>query len=792
MKVRLVRCTHVRGPMARPFGNANTRWTFREGLHVVVGSEGLEGHGEASPLPNYSPDSLSEAKAAIEAVFAVGGLEIDAAGDWAGQVEAVVTSMPASVPSARFAVEVAMLDLLARSRGVSLTNLLGARDAPVISAGVVEADQGKQALRRAQEIIASGAGTLKVKVNGRSRRDAVEAWLVELRRLVGPCARIRLDANRSLPVDELPWWMGLFARVGAEFVEEPADPELVEELCPTEVALALDETLHNADPEAAIGRWVAPGRYAVVVLKPTVIGGLRRCMRLASLARARGGRVVVSHALEGSVAYEACAALSRAVGDRELAAGLGPHPGLEAWNVARALSVFEAAGEHPRQDAVVCDDGVLSYEALAGRVREAVSKFGNAGIAEDSLVAVVARPGLPELEAILALAEMGIAWVPIHPRSTLSEREKLVARCGVGWIIDGRTITRIRGGDAGSADAGGRAPPGTLVLMPTSGTSGRPKVAILSSRAMVAAAEASASNLGWEDGDRWLLCMPLAHVGGLSVVTRCLAARRCVVLMANSRFDVETIMKTVQDKRVTILSVVPTMLLRMLDRLPAWDPPGHVRAVLVGGAATPTRLLRRAADRGWPVLTSYGLTEACSQVATQRYGTTQRGEAGSGAALAGWQVRIEQGQVLVRGPALMTGYLGEPDPFDGEGWFATGDAGWLDSEGNLHVSGRLTDVIVTGGENVHPAEVEEVLEECPGVQAACVFGVADDEWGEIVGAALVGSASEAEVRAYAAGRLAPYKRPRRIWLCSELTMTASGKVDRKGTAARLGVCARRG
>ncbi len=792
MKVRLARWRRVRGPMSRPFGNANARWGEREGLHLVVASEGLRGHGEASPLPGYSPDSVSDAQAAIEALFACGELEIDAVGDWAGQVEAVVTSMPASVPSARFAVEVAMLDIVAQARGVSLANLLGASDDRVMSASVVEADQGESELRRAQEIIASGAGTLKVKVSGRSRRDAVEAWLIELRRLVGASVRIRVDANRSLPEGELPWWMGLFALVGVEFVEEPADPEAVEGVCPTEVLLALDETLHGADPEAAIRRWVAPGRYGVVILKPTLLGGLRRCMRLASLARARGGRVVVSHALEGPVAYEACAALSKAIGDRELAAGLGPHAGLAVWGAARALSVFEAAEEHPRRDAVVGEDGVLSYEALARRVGDVVASLRNAGIAEDSLVAIVARAGLPEVEAILALAEMGVAWVPIHPRSTPYEREKLVARCGVSWIIDGGTVTRIRWADAGSADGGGRAPPGTLVLMPTSGTSGRPKVAILSRRAMVAAAEASASNLGWEEGDRWLLCMPPAHVGGLSVVTRCLAARRCIVLLEDSRFDVETIVKTVQEKRVTILSVVPTMLLRMLDRVPAWDPPGHVRAMLVGGAATPTRLLRRAVDRGWPVLTTYGLTEACSQVATQRYGTTQRGEAGSGPLLAGWQVRIEQGQVLVRGAALMTGYLGESDPFDAEGWFATGDAGWMDAAGNLHVSGRLTDVIVTGGENVHPAEVEDVLEECPGVQAACVFGVADDEWGEIVGAALVGSASEAEVRAHAARWLASYKRPRRIWVCTELAMTASGKVDRKGTAARLGVCVKHG
>jgi O-succinylbenzoic acid--CoA ligase len=214
-------------------------------------------------------------------------------------------------------------------------------------------------------------------------------------------------------------------------------------------------------------------------------------------------------------------------------------------------------------------------------------------------------------------------------------------------------------------------------------------------------------------------------------------------------------------------------------------------------------LLERAADHGWPVLTTYGLTEACSQVTTQPYGTTQRGELGAGPPLPGTEIRIDDDEaILVRGPTLLSRYLitdhggatRPVDPLSAGGWLSTGDYGRLDERGNLHVLGRRGDRIISGGENVDPVEVEQALEGVASVRQACVFGIPDEEWGEVVCAAVVpgdrtptghesaweGSLLQqiAELR----NVLAPFKVPRRVAILPVLPLNATGKVDRAETA----------
>jgi O-succinylbenzoic acid--CoA ligase len=318
-----------------------------------------------------------------------------------------------------------------------------------------------------------------------------------------------------------------------------------------------------------------------------------------------------------------------------------------------------------------------------------------------------------------------------------------------------------------------------MVIVPTSGTTDKPKLVALDHHAVVASAFASEANLGWESEDRWLLNLPLAHVGGLSILTRCLLAGKAVVLPGDARFDAGGALDVVAASKVTLLSMVPTMLHRVLAMGPMPKECARVRAVLLGGAPAAATLLARAHDAGWPVLPTYGLTEACSQVATQPYGTRAWGESGVGCPLPGIEVRIDQGDVQVRGATIMKGYLGEPSPFLPGGWFSTGDLGHFDGQGTLHVRGRRADTINTGGENVAPAEVESQLASCPGVDAVCVFGIDDDAWGQVVAAAFVGSATEDSFARYASGNVAGFKRPRWIAKLETFPVTGSGKVDRR-------------
>jgi len=459
------------------------------------------------------------------------------------------------------------------------------------------------------------------------------------------------------------------------------------------------------------------------------------------------------------------------------------------------LSLLQAAADEPDGTALVDAGAVVSFAELAAEVRGAVARLGELGVRRGEPVGILGESSRRALVWLYALFEVGAPAVMVHPRATAAERRRFLADCGAarwlepgdGWVGTAPPVD--------SAELAAPEPGSTLAIVQTSGSSGRPKGVVLSRRAFSAAAAASAENLGWRDDDRWLLSLPIAHVGGLSVVTRCLLARRAVVVEPSPRFDADRLAPLLESRRVTLFSVVPTMLRRLLD-LDRWHPPARLRAILVGGAATPPALLARAADRGWPVLTTYGLTEACSQVATQRYGTVQRGELGSGPPVAGMEVRTRNGAIEIRGASLFDGYLpAGSSPFTADGWFATGDLGHLDDAGNLQVLGRRDEVISTGGELVHPGEVEAALEADPAVAAACVFGVADEEWGEVV-VAVVEIAPGADAPASDAGltkwlaprlaELAKYKRPRRIVRLGRLPRTPSGKVDRRRCLREFG------
>jgi O-succinylbenzoic acid--CoA ligase len=335
-----------------------------------------------------------------------------------------------------------------------------------------------------------------------------------------------------------------------------------------------------------------------------------------------------------------------------------------------------------------------------------------------------------------------------------------------------------------AADRAGHLPHAdAAAILFTSGTTGTPRGAVLTAGALIASAAASAANLGWHDDDCWLLAMPIARVGGLSIVTRCLAARRALALVP--AFDAAALPGWIAAQRITLASLVPTMLVRLLDAHPGWTAPAHLRAILLGGATASAALLRRARASGLPVVITYGLTETCSQVVATRYDARFAPAAdGAGAPLPGAELRVVDGHIEVRGPMLMAGYWGAP-ALPAGAWLDTGDLGELDARGCLFVHARRVDLIVTGGENVYPAEVERVLEDFPGVTAAGVFGVPDETWGQTVAAALVAQpapAPEALAR-YLRSRLAPHKRPREICFVGRLPQTVAGKLDRQALPA---------
>jgi O-succinylbenzoic acid--CoA ligase len=297
------------------------------------------------------------------------------------------------------------------------------------------------------------------------------------------------------------------------------------------------------------------------------------------------------------------------------------------------------------------------------------------------------------------------------------------------------------------------------------------------------AADAAVSLLHLDAQTTWLGCLPLDHIGGARVVLR--AGRGGNRIVLHERFDAEVVTRAIDDGEVHGLSVVPTMLHRLLaargDR--AWPP--ALRCLLTGGGPLSGDDIARATALGLAPSQTYGLTEAASQVCTLLPHEAAAHPGTAGRPLPGMQVRITDGVIAVRGPALFAGYErdGElAEALSADGWFDTGDLGTLDADGYLTVQGRRSDLILSGGENVYPAEVEAVLERHPLVAEAGVFGVSDPEWGQVVAAVLVARGAppdDAAFAAWLAANLAGFKRPRRWRWADALPRTTTGKLQRQ-------------
>ncbi|HLQ66646.1 MAG TPA: AMP-binding protein [Candidatus Limnocylindrales bacterium] len=335
----------------------------------------------------------------------------------------------------------------------------------------------------------------------------------------------------------------------------------------------------------------------------------------------------------------------------------------------------------------------------------------------------------------------------------------------------------------------------------TSGTSGEPRAVVLTHGNFLWSAIASARNLGVRAGDLWLCPMPLHHVGGLSILAR--SALYGTAALLHERFDADAVHHAIDEEGVTLLSLVPTMLIRLLEARRGRPYPESLRAVLVGGGPIPPAALENAAALRMRALPTYGLTEAASQVTTLPLREWPRGLSTAGRPLPFAQVEIRdledrparpgvEGEILVRGPTVMAGYLGDPAATQAafsRRWLRTGDVGQWDPDGRLVVMDRRADRIVTGGENVSPEEVERVISTHPSVAAACVVAVPSREWGQEVAAAVElrpgRTITLEELRAHAGGTLSGFKLPRHLITAGELPRSPSGKLLRRVVRERF-------
>jgi len=479
----------------------------------------------------------------------------------------------------------------------------------------------------------------------------------------------------------------------------------------------------------------------------------------------------------------------------------------------------------PDLPAVLEGTRVTTHAELERRIVDAARRLREAGVGPDDRVALLAPNSLEWIVIAHATTRIGAILVPVNtrlataeilallefyiPRVLLIDVQSEAALTGESVWLDraiylGDPSDRTRRWwnriPAASENIGVDVDPEcTCTIISTSGTTGKPKGVCLSLANHVAAAEASGLNLGSGPHDRWLINLPLYHVGGLAIIYR--AAVSGITMVIHGRFDAQQTVDAVERAGITHMSLVENTLLRLLDAWGERSFPPTLRCALVGGGPVDVELLRRARRLGLPVMPTYGLTEAASQVATLPLDAPATMLSSVGRPLPSCEVEIRDehgkavpprrvdGEISIRGPMVARGYWKSRDtiePILSDGWFATGDIGVLDAEGYLTVRGRADDMIISGGEKIFPTEIEACLTRIPGIRRAAVVGADDPRWGRVPVAfieILPGSRlSHVEISVTLTNTLAHCKIPKHFITLKQLPLTASGKIDRRKLA----------
>lgn len=326
----------------------------------------------------------------------------------------------------------------------------------------------------------------------------------------------------------------------------------------------------------------------------------------------------------------------------------------------------------------------------------------------------------------------------------------------------------------------------------TSGTTGTPKIVPLSYGNFFFGAFSSAQRLGLDTSDNWLLTMPLYHLGGLSIVFRSVLYGTTITLI--QRFDESAILEAIEKHEVSQISLVPTMFQRLIitdDNLLLKT----LRVILLGGAACPNVLLRNANELDLPVALTYGMTETCSQFATAPpgYQNIKLGSVGKPLLFNNFRIINSEGKILgpdqtgmlvIKSPTLMNGYLyagSDQEYYNSDGYFITGDIAYTDADGDLFILQRRSDLIISGGENIYPREIENIILDFQEINDCVVLALDDDKWGQVPVAILQlnSTISSREIRLRVAEVLASYKIPKKFFILDDFPRTGSGKIIRQ-------------
>ncbi len=463
--------------------------------------------------------------------------------------------------------------------------------------------------------------------------------------------------------------------------------------------------------------------------------------------------------------------------------------------------LVNAAKHYPSRTALITSTRHLEFKSLFDELAGITSRLLDNGVVPAKPLAVVTRHQSRIAYFFYLSLYTGFPLLPLDPFR--ESHLKILTDLGIEQIVADAELESILSETCRTLSAETlldtsettTAPSNPVVddevrlLIPTSGTSGIPKVVMLSSENLITAVESSRKRVWLEAGNTWLCCLPLYHIGGLSIFLRALQAGATVLL--HEEFEPELIWADLNRYNVTHLSLVPAMLSRLLDYRKDVNCPDSLRVVLVGGGPLSHQLARRARSAGWPICVTFGMSETTAQVATlcALAAHWQKGDVGRPLE----RVRVDivdesghetsgHGRIRISGPTVMMGYA-NAQGLSGvgltDGGFISNDLGYMSSDGHLHVIGRLDDMLITGGENIHPQEIEDNLLSLRDVEDVAITAYSDEVWGQCLVACVTGAIHEAELHTWCTRHLPSALRPRKIIKLKEIPRNSLGKIDRQ-------------
>ncbi len=796
----------------RPLQTARGRFEQRTGwLLRLQDRDGHFGWGDAAPWPGFGASAQEVERALLDVLPGLPELCIETLEHLEAWLQAAALPAPAA-----YAVELALLDLLAQRSGQPLRELFADKPRARVASHVLVADAAE-----AQAAVAAGARTLKLKLGGQ------DPWprVASVRAAVGWDVALRLDVNGGWQLPAALRYAQALEELRPDWLEQPvvgldALGSLRQQ---TAIPIAADECLAEHDVTA-----VLPAAD-VLVLKPMFVGGLLAARRIARKGLAAGKRVALTHALESAVGRTGTLQLAAALPGLEVGGlaggpvedvcvaprmlsgwlalpaslGLGVRPALPLQVSRRPLGPSGSAPlerarppdpfalPHPLRSAVLARPGLVfargaHFELTAAALLERAACLA-AGLAGQGV-----RPGdcvalpLPSqdtgaadwLRAFFAVSWLGAVAAPLasdpgswpqalaslHPKALLvagSPRPRLAGLCAE------RGILQLHGTPCATPLPERFWPLAEERLrLLSSGSSGQPHAVRLRTGQLAFSAFGSSIRLGHRPDDLWLACLPMHHVGGLAILLRC--AFYAVGLHWLPRFDAAEVGRLLDSGEISLVSLVPTMLSRLLDARPAAPFPARLRAILLGGAAAPHALLHRCRELGIPVATTWGMSESASQLATRLPWDT-REHADVGAPLAFARVTSYGGRLHAAGPVVSGGLL-------------SSDLGQIDAQGRVRITGRASDRMTSGGETFALAPIETTFRSHPAVRDCAALALPDPDWGQRLALALIPTAAhppeDIELLAWARSRLPACQLPKELRWTRQFPRSPLGKLLR--------------